>query len=46
VKAVDRAIRVARKYKNDAMVRALAPARALLTEHLSAMELRLPDRKA
>ena len=46
VKAADRAIRVARKHKNHAMVRALEAARALLTEHLVGMGLRLPDRKA
>jgi hypothetical protein len=46
VKAVDRAIRVAGEQRNDAMVRALEAARAPLGEHLIAMGLRLPDRKA
>ena len=46
VKAADRAIRVAGENENDAMVRVLEAARAPLAEHLVAMGVRLPDRKA
>jgi len=46
VKAADRAIRVAGEHENDAMVRVLETARAPLAEHLVAMGVRLPDRKA
>jgi len=46
VKAADRAIRVAGEHENDAMVRVLEAARAPLAEHLVAMGVRLPDRKA
>ena len=46
VKAADRALRVAGEHRNEAMVRALEAARAALAQHLVAMGLRLPERKA
>ena len=45
IKAADRAIRVAKEYKNDAMVRALEAGRAPMAEHLVGMGLRVPDLK-
>lgn len=46
VKAADRAIRIAGERRNEVMVRVLEAARAPMAEHLVAMGLRLPDRKA
>jgi len=46
VKAADRAIRAAGEHENEPMLRVLEAARAPLAEHLVAMGVRLPDRKA